>query len=125
MKIRRIAAVLAGGLILAPISTMAQSTNLAYATGQPRAEYMVFLDKGTGSLSEAAAATVRLAARAGSGKAIHVTGRADHAQLVKQELIRDGIPATSIFVYGDPAPPLVRINDGISSPSDRRVDIKF
>lgn len=126
MKIRRIAAVLAGGLILAPISTMAQSTNLAYATGQPRAEYMVFLDKGTGSLPEAAAATVRIAARAaGSGKAIHVTGRAAYAQLVKQELIRDGIPATSIFVYTDPAPPLVRINDGISSPSDRRVDIKF
>lgn len=125
MMIRRTAAVLIGGLFLAPFSTMAQSTNLAYSSGQPRSEYMVFLDKGTGPLSPAAVATVRTAARAAAGKAIHVSGRAEHAQLVKQELIRDGIPATSIFVYSDTGPALMRVNDGISSPNDRRVDIKF
>lgn len=125
MMIRRTAAVLIGGLFLAPLSTMAQSPNLAYASGQPRSEYMVFLDKGGGPLSPAAAATVRTAARAATGKAIHVSGRPEHAQLVKQELIRDGIPATSIFVYSDTGRALMRVNDGISSPNDRRVDIKF
>ena len=125
MKIRHTAAVLIGGLFLAPLSTMAQSTSLAYATGQPRSEYMVFLDKGTAPLPATAAATIRTAARAAAGKAIHVSGRPEHAQLVKQELIRDGIPATSIFVYTDTGPVLMRINDGISSPSERRVDIKF
>ena len=125
MKIRRIAAVLAGGLILAPISTMAQSTNLAYATGQPRSEYLVFLDKGAGTLPAVAAATVRTAAREAAGKAIHVSGRAAHAEVVRQELIRDGVPATSILVYSDTGPALTRVNDGISSPTDRRVEIKF
>jgi hypothetical protein len=125
MMIRRTAAVLIGGLFLAPLSTMAQSTSLAYATGQPRSEYMVFLDKGASPLPATAAATIRTAARAAAGKTIHVSGRAEHAQIVKQELIRDGIPATSIFVYTDPAPALVRTSDGISSPNDRRVDIKF
>lgn len=125
MMIRHTAAVLIGGLFLAPLSTMAQSANLAYATGQPRSEYMVFLDKGAGTLPVVAAATVRTAAREAAGKAIHVSGRAEHAQLVRQELIRDGIPATSIFVYRDTGPALTRANDGISSPTDRRVEIKF
>jgi len=125
MMIRRTAAVLIGGLFLAPLATMAQSTSLAYATGQPRSEYMVFLDKGAGPLPPTAAATVRTAARVAAGKPIHVSGRAEHAQLVRQELIRDGVPATSIFVYTDRGPVLTRINDGISSPNDRRVDIKF
>ena len=41
----RIVAVMLGGLFLAS-PAMAQSTNLAYATGEPRSETMVFLEKG-------------------------------------------------------------------------------
>jgi hypothetical protein len=125
MTTRRIAAVMLGGLILAPLPTMAQSSNLAYATGQPRSEYMVFLDKGS-ELSTSAAMTIRMAARAaGRDTTIHLNGRAEHVQLVRQELIRDGIRPTAIFVTTDPPAPLARVNDGVGSPMDRKVDIKF
>lgn len=125
MTTRRTAAVMLGGLLLAPIPAMAQSTHLAYATGESRSEYMVFLDKDS-QLPSSAAMTIRKAAQAaGRDRTIHVNGRAEHAELVKQELIRDGISPTSIFVTTDRAAPLARANDGITSPMDRRVDIKF
>lgn len=125
MTTRRIAAVVLGGLLLAPLPTMAQNTHLAYATGQPRSEYMVFLDKGS-ELSTSAVVTIRKAAvAAGRDRTIHVSGRAEHVQLVRQQLIRDGISPTAIFVTTDPPAPLARVNDGISSPMDRKVDIKF
>jgi hypothetical protein len=54
-----------------------------------------------------------------------VIGRAEHAQLVKQALIRDGISPNAIVVTAEPARPIARINDGIASPDDRKVDIRF
>ncbi len=45
MQKYRIAAVIFGGLFLAS-PAMAQSTNLAYATGEPRSETIIFLQKG-------------------------------------------------------------------------------
>ena len=58
----RIAAVVLGGLFLAS-PVMAQSTHLAYATGEPRSEYMVFLEKGN-VLPESAVPMVSKATKA-------------------------------------------------------------
>ncbi|MFO1159523.1 MAG: hypothetical protein U1E60_11845 [Reyranellaceae bacterium] len=125
MMNRRIAAVLLGGLVLAPVSSMAQSINMAYASGQSRTEYMVFLDKGS-EISDPAAATIRKAARtAGPNRTIHVIGHAQHAQLVKQELVRDGVAPSSIVITNEALAPIARVNDGIGSPDDRGVAIKF
>src|SRR5215211_5022087 len=76
----RIGAVLLGGLFLAS-PAMAQSTNLAYATGEPRSESMVFLEKGN-VLPESAVPMVSKASKAAkAGKTIHLLGRADQAEI--------------------------------------------
>ena len=62
MQKYRIAAIMLGGLFLAS-PAMAQSANLAYATGEPRSEYMVFLEKGN-VLPESATPLVSKAAKA-------------------------------------------------------------
>ena len=118
-----IAAVLAGGLFLAP-SVMAQSTHLAYASGEPRSEYMVFLEKGN-NLPKAGVPAVRTAANAAkAGKTIHVVGRADQAEVVKQAMIREGAPANAIVVANEPNKPLPKA-DPISDTPSRKVEIKF
>ena len=121
-----IAAVL-GGLFLMPLAgtmgAMGQSTNVASAPNPP-VGYMVFLDNGS-RLSPVAMDTVRSAAAAAkSGRMIGVEGRAEHADIVKKELVRQGAPAESIAVR--PASrPLKKAADGVNDPTDRRVEIKF
>jgi hypothetical protein len=123
MQKYRIAAVLIGGLFLAP-SAMAQSTHLAYASGEPRSEYMVFLEKGN-SLPKAGVPAVRTAADAAkAGKTIHVVGRTDQAEVVKQEMIREGAPANAIVVASEPGKPLPK-TDPIGDTASRKVEIKF
>jgi len=118
-----IAAVLVGGLFLAP-SLMAQSTHLAYASGEPRSEYMVFLEKGN-NLPKAGVPAVRTATNAAkAGKTVHVVGRADQAEVVKQEMIREGAPASAIVVASEPSKPLPKA-DPISDTASRKVEIKF
>jgi hypothetical protein len=123
-----IAAVFVSGIFLAPIpAAMAQTTNVAYATA-PRAApvYVVFLDS-ENQVSGAAVNTVRTAAGAAkSAKTVRVVGRADNAEVVKQELVREGVPAQSIVVLRREAnKPLPKAGDGIGEPSNRRVEISF
>ena len=122
-----VAAALLGGLFLAPLPLMAQSTNVAYATGGAASEYVVFLDKGTSQLSAPAIGTIHSAAQAARpGTTIRLVGRADQAAAVKQELVREGISAASIVVIGTrSSDPLPRVADGLSDPASRRVEIKF
>jgi hypothetical protein len=119
----RIAAVVLGGLFLAS-PVMAQSTNLAYATGEPRAEYMVFLEKGN-VLPESAVPMVSKASKAAkAGKTIHLVGRAEQAEIVKQEMIREGAPANLILVAREPGKTLPKV-DSLSDASSRKVEIKY
>jgi hypothetical protein len=126
MRIHGFAAVLLGALFLVPVApARGQAPNLAYAI-DPRPDYVVFLDKGTNQLSNAAADTVRIAARAaGSAKVIRLVGRSDQAQVVKNELVRDGIPAGSIVVDRASGKPFPTVAGGISDPLNRRVEILF
>ncbi len=82
MQKSRIVAVMLGGLFLAS-PAMAQSTNLAYATGEPRSEYMVFLEKAMSCPSRRADGEQGLEGGQGR-KTIHLVGRADQAEIVKQ-----------------------------------------
>lgn len=121
-----LAAVLLGGLCVAPVaSAMAQVTNVAYAV-EPRPDFVVFLDSGTNHLSAAAVDTVRAAADAAkAAPVVRLAGRADHAQAVKRELVRDGVPAASIIVSGQPVKQLPKAADGLAEPVNRRVEILF
>jgi len=128
MRNRGMSALLLGGLFLAPASgAMGQSTNLAYApAASPKTEYVVFIDNGGNQLSSAASATVRRAATAArSAKVVQLVGRADHVEAVKQELVRDGVPERAIAVHHQSTRPIVRANDGVSDPLNRRVEIAF
>jgi hypothetical protein len=119
----RIVAVMLGGLFLAS-PVMAQSTNLAYATGEPRSEHMVFLEKGN-VLPESAVPMVSKATKAAkAGKTIHLMGRADQAEIVKAEMIREGAPANAIIVAREPVKALPKV-DSLSDASSRKVEIKY
>jgi hypothetical protein len=119
----RIVAVMLGGLFLAS-PVMAQSTNLAYATGEPRSEHMVFLEKGN-MLPESAVPMVSKATKAAkAGKTIHLMGRADQAEIVKAEMIREGAPANAIIVAREPVKALPQV-DSLSDASSRKVEIKY
>jgi len=119
----RITAVVLGGLFLAS-PVMAQNTNLAYATGEPRSEHMVFLEKGN-VLPESAVPMVSKAARAAkAGKTIHLMGRSDQAEIVKAEMIREGAPANLILVAREPVKTLPKV-DSVSDATSRKVEIKY
>jgi hypothetical protein len=122
MQKHGIAAVMLGGLFLAS-PAMAQSTHQAYATGEPRSEYMVFLEKGN-VLPESAIPMVNKASKAAkAGKTIHLVGRADQAEIVKQEMIREGAPANAIVVAHEPVKALPKV-DSLSDTANRKVEIK-
>ena len=103
--------------------------------------YMVFFDWDRSDLSAQALNTIRQAADAfktrGNAR-ITATGHADksgpenynmalslrRANAVKDALVRDGVPATSIAVLGrGESQPLVQTADGVREPQNRRVEI--
>jgi len=123
MQKYRIAALAIGGLLLAP-AAMAQSTHLAYATGEPRAETLVFLEKGNQLPPTATPMVSKAVNAAKAGKTVHVVGRGDQAEVVKQEMIRAGAPAASIVVAREPVKPLPKV-DSIGDTASRKVEIKY
>ena len=128
MKNVRIGAILFGGLVIAPLqASMAQTPDVAYAhSTELRPGYVVFFDRDTGQLSSVAGETIRRAAAdASSGGLVRVVGRADHANVVKNELVRGGVPVRSIVVVSKIGDPLPTIADGVSEPANRRVEIKY
>jgi hypothetical protein len=127
MKKLHIGAILLGGLVAAPLyAATAQTTNVAYAS-EPRPGYVIFFDKGPARLSSLADETIRKAA-ADAGKSaslVRVVGRADYADAVKNELVRDGVPARSIVVVPRTGSPIPTIADGVSEPANRSVEIRY
>lgn len=103
--------------------------------------YLVFFDFNKATLTPDSAQVIAAAAadfkRAGAAR-IEATGHADRvgsdrynvalsqrrSEVVKQELIRNGIPAQDIVVYAKgEADPLVATPDGVKEPQNRRVEI--
>ena len=123
MQKYRIAAVMLGGLFLVS-PAMAQSTYLAYATGEPRSEYMIFLEKNNMLPPSAGPMVAKAVLAAKAGKTVHLVGRADQAEVVKQEMIRDGAPQSAIVVAREPVKALPRA-DNLSVAANRTVEIKY
>jgi len=103
--------------------------------------YMVFFDFDRSVITATAATTIKQAAadaKAGQRTRIGVTGHADRsgsdaynmalslrrANAVKDQLVREGIPAANITVVGrGESQPLVQTADGVREPQNRRVEI--
>jgi opacity protein-like surface antigen len=103
--------------------------------------YIVFFDFDRATLTAQAVTTIKqaaAAAKSGNKTRIGVTGHADRsgsdaynmalslrrANAVKDQLVREGIPATNIAVVGrGESPPLVPTADGVREPQNRRVEI--
>jgi hypothetical protein len=103
--------------------------------------YMVFFDFDRSNITPTAATTIKQAAtdaKAGQKTRIGVTGHADRsgsdaynmalslrrANAVKDQLVREGIPATGITITGrGESQPLVQTADGVREPQNRRVEI--
>jgi hypothetical protein len=127
MKKLHIGAILLGGLFVTPFqAALAQTTTVANAH-ESRPGYVVFFDRGTGHLSSVADETIHRAAADANRSAglVRVVGRADYAEAVKNELVRDGVPARSIVVVAETGRPLPTFADGVSEPASRRVEIRY
>jgi hypothetical protein len=104
MKMMRIGGIALSALVVVPVqASMAQSPQVAYAS-ESRPADVVFFDKGASLLSGAAAEIIRNAAVDADRSAglIRVVGRDDYA-----------------------AVPLPAIADGVTDPSERRVEIRY
>ena len=108
---------------------------------QPVSRFIVFFDWDRDNITPQAASTIKQAAdafRAGRNTRIEATGHADRsggdsynmglsirrANNVKNELVRNGVPAAQIVVIGrGETMPLVQTADGVREPQNRRVEI--
>ena len=116
MRHLKVGAILLGSLILAP-SAFAQ-TEVAYAN-ESRPGYVIFFSNGSAHISSVAGETIHLAAADADRSAglVRVVGPADYAGAVKNELVRNGVPARAIVVVPRTASALPTSNDGISEPA--------
>ena len=117
-------AIVFGGLVLAPLSAMSQEIASA-PNAVANSDHMLFMENGTTRVPASAMDTVRSAADAAKAAPIRIEGRADYANAVKQELVRQGAPSEAITVRAVAAKPLPKAGDGVTDPTDRRVELKF
>ncbi|TAJ97245.1 MAG: hypothetical protein EPO10_26000 [Reyranella sp.] len=119
-------ALVIGSLALMPLSAMGQ--NLASApSASPMvgSDHLVFMGSNGNRVPESAMQTVRAAADAARQSPVRIEGRADYANALKQELVRQGAPAGAISVTALPVQPLPKAGDGLSVPTDRGVILRF
>lgn len=117
-------AVALGGLVLMPLSAMSQDMALAPNTGA-KSDHILFMENGSMRVPASAMDTIRSAADAAKAAPVRIEGRADYANAIKQELVRQGAPAEAISVRPITGKPLVKAGDGVTDPADRRVEIRF
>ena len=117
-------ALIFGGLTLMPLSAMSQEIASA-PTSSAKSDHMVFMEKDSSRVPDSAMDTVRSAAEAAKSSPIRVEGRADYANAVKQELVRQGAPAGSVSVRQTTPQPIVKAGDGVFDPAARGVALKF
>lgn len=119
-------ALVIGGIALMPLSAMAQNLASApAATPVVRSNHMVFMEGDSTRVPSSAMETVRSATDAARLAPIRIEGRADYANAVKQELVRQGAPASAVSIRPVPARPLPKAGDGLSVTTDRGVVLSF
>jgi hypothetical protein len=117
MRKLQISTILLGGILLAPFqSSVAQE--VAYAN-ESTPGYVIFFSNGPAHLSSVAGETIQMAATDADRSAglIRVVGPVGYATVVKDELVRDGVPERAIVVVPRTANVLPISDDGIAEPA--------
>ena len=117
-------ALVAGSLVMGAAG-VASAQDLASAVAPSKSEVMVFTEQGTHALSPTAIATIRGAVNDARGARVTLTGSPENVAAVKSELVRQGVPTSSIMARNDLAAPLPSAGDGLSDASSRGVAISF
>jgi hypothetical protein len=118
MRKMQIGAILLGGLLVAPIQAAFAQTEVAYAN-ETTPGYVIFFSNGPAHLSNVASETIHMAAADADRSAglVRLVGPVGYATVVKDELVRDGVPARTIAVVPRTANALPTIGDGITEPA--------
>ena len=98
MRKLQISTILLGGILLAPFQS-AVAQEIAYAN-KSTPGYVIFFSNGPAHLSSVASETIQMAASDADRSAglVRVVGPVGYATVVKDELVRDGVPARAIVV---------------------------
>ena len=117
MRKLQISTILLGGILLAPLQS-AVAQEVAYAN-ESTPGYVIFFSNGPAHLSSVAGETIQMAATDADRSAglIRVVGPVGYATVVKDELVRDGVPARAILVVPRTANALPTPGDGIAEPA--------
>ena len=110
-------AILLGGILLAPFkSSVAQE--VAYAN-ESTPGYVIFFSNGPAHLSSVAGETIQMAAADADRSAglVRVVGPVGYATVVKDELVRNGVPTRAVVVVPRTANVLPTSDDGIAEPA--------
>jgi hypothetical protein len=116
MRTLQISTILLGAVLLAPFQA-AQAQDVAYAN-ESRPGYVIFFSNGPAHLTSVASETIQMAAKDADRSAglIRVVGPVGYASVVKDELVRDGVPARAIVVMPRTASALPAADDSIADP---------
>jgi alkanesulfonate monooxygenase SsuD/methylene tetrahydromethanopterin reductase-like flavin-dependent oxidoreductase (luciferase family) len=117
-------ALVAGSLVMG-VAGVASAQDLASAVAPSKSEFMVFTEQGSHALSPTAIATIRSAVNDARGARVTLTGTPESVAAVKNELVRQGVPSSSIVARNDVYSPLPKAGDGLSDAADRGVSITF
>jgi hypothetical protein len=117
MRKLQISTILLGGILLAPLQS-AVAQEVAYAN-ESTPGYVIFFRNGPAHLSSVAGETIQMAATDADRSAglIRVVGPVGYATVVKDELVRDGVPERAIVVVPRTANVLPISDDGIAEPA--------
>jgi hypothetical protein len=115
MRKLQISTILLGGILVAPFQA-AQAQEVAYAY-ESRPGYVIFFSNGPAHLTSVAGET----SDARSAGLIRVVGAIGYATAVKDELVRDGVPARAIVVVPRTANLLPTSDDGIAEPASVQI----
>jgi hypothetical protein len=117
MRKLQIGTILLGGILLAPLQS-AVAQEVAYAN-ESTPGYVIFFSNGPAHLSSVAGETIQMAATDADRSAglIRVVGPVGYATVVKDELVRNGVPERAIVVVPRTANVLPISDDGIAEPA--------
>ena len=117
MRKLQISTILLGGILLAPLQS-AVAQEVAYAN-ESTPGYIIFFSNGPAHLSSVAGETIQMAATDADRSAglIRVVGPVGYATVVKDELVRDGVPERAIVVVPRTANVLPISDDGVAEPA--------
>jgi hypothetical protein len=119
-------AILAVGFLIDTAVTACAQTEMAYSAPAPKGELVVFANKGGNALSPTAVQTLRAAAlEANAAGEVTLVGRAEIVASVKDELMRQGVPADAIKERHEMHTPIAQAADGLSDPIKRHVKINY